>query len=201
MDENERFIREICKPINHLELEKELGLPKDWVITVAGEDDWSFVIKAHALLEAAANNAIVSQLQRNELSDVVARLEFSGTKTGKVHILTKLGILDSECKRFCSKLSEIRNLFVHNVKNVENSLDKFIESLPENEIKGMEKAFCWNVLDWEGFDWSKISGEDAQLFFSLASSSWEKSKKLAVWFGVLYVIKKLNSSGLSQSGA
>lgn len=200
MDKNERFIREICKSINHLELEKELGLPKDWVITVAGEDDWSFIIKAHALLEAAANNAIENQLQRNELSDVVARLEFSRAHIGKVHILIKLGILDSECKRFCSKLSETRNHFVHNVKNVENSLDKFIESLPEKEIKGMKKAFCWDVPDWKGYDWSKISGEDAQLFFSLASSSWEKSKKLAVWFGVLYVIKKLNSSVLSQSG-
>jgi hypothetical protein len=201
MDETEEFIREICSGINYLELERELGLPKDWIITVAGEDDWSFIIKAHALLEAAANQAIENQLNKNELSEVIARLEFSGTKTGKVHILNKLGILNSDCKRFCSKLSEIRNSFVHNIKNVELDLDDFIENLSDSEKKGIQKAFCWNIPNWQGYNWNQITNKDSQLFFSLAASSWDKSKKMAIWFGILYLLKKLNDSTIIQDSA
>ncbi len=35
------------------ELELDLGLPKGFCIKLLEEDDWSFVIKLHALLESA----------------------------------------------------------------------------------------------------------------------------------------------------
>lgn len=44
------------------ELVKELGLPEGFYAELLGEDDWSFIIKLHALMEAAVTGLIVAAL-------------------------------------------------------------------------------------------------------------------------------------------
>ena len=47
------------------------------------ENDWSFVIKLHALVEAAVAHLLTEQLSRPELSDLFAHLDISNKTTGK----------------------------------------------------------------------------------------------------------------------
>lgn len=182
-------------------LEAELGLPDQWSTFIAAEDDWSFVIKCHALLEAAANRALSLSIGRPELHDLVTRLEMSGQATGKVTALVSLGVLDSDSKRFLSKLSELRNAFVHDVRNTTQTIPSFLASLDKSDRKRFEKAFCWNVRDWHARDVRTIAGgNEEESFFSVcAASSWDQGVPvLSLWFGVLLVLRKLHLAHASE---
>jgi len=45
-------------------LEKELELPHRFIFRLTEEDDWSFIIKTHALIEAALTNQLSSSIIR-----------------------------------------------------------------------------------------------------------------------------------------
>ena len=195
----EKFIEEITNIAFARTLESELGLPENWITFIVAEDEWSFIIKSHALLESAANRALTEALGNPNLSDFVARLELSGVKTGKVALLVTLGHLDSDCKRFISKLSEIRNTFVHEVSNTNLNINEFLSNLNENDRKGYVKAFKWRIKDWTKFNVKEFQGDEAKTTFYIgAASSWDKSKVMAIWFGVLYVIRKLHRAFLKE---
>jgi hypothetical protein len=48
------------------------------------EDDWSFVIKLHAVFEALATHLLSYYFQEEPLHQLLARLELSNKTTGKV---------------------------------------------------------------------------------------------------------------------
>lgn len=92
-------------------------------------DDWTFVIKIHALVEAALTYLLVSELERPELADVIAKLETSDTRTGKVAFVKALKLLDDHHRRFVRALSELRNGLVHDVRNTSFSFAEPVFSL------------------------------------------------------------------------
>lgn len=194
MDDSEIFIHEFTKSAYARTLESELGLPEDWITFIAAEDDWSFVIKCHALLESAANRALTETLGRPNLLKFISRLELSGERTGKVSLLVNLGHLDSDCKRFISKLSELRNALVHEVANTNLTINEYLEHLSETDRKGFVKAFRWGITDWKTFNCAKLDQDDEakSLFYISAASSWQESQIFAIWLGVLFVLRRLH---------
>lgn len=86
-------------------------------------DDWTFIIKTHALLESAITHLIVSELDRAELKPVLAKLEMSNTRVGKVAFAKALGLLDKDHRKFVKKLSELRNMLVHDIRNTAFSFE------------------------------------------------------------------------------
>jgi hypothetical protein len=56
-------------------LESDCGLPEGFCVNLLQEDDWSFVIKMHSLLETAVSQLLTNALGRNELADIFAALE------------------------------------------------------------------------------------------------------------------------------
>jgi hypothetical protein len=55
------------------EFERALGIRKGFIGDLAHEDDWSFVIKSHALFEGALTHLLTTTLDRNELKEVFAQ--------------------------------------------------------------------------------------------------------------------------------
>ena len=80
-------------------------------------DDWTFVIKTHALLESAITHLLVTDLDRAELAPLLSNLEMSNTRVGKVAFAKALGLLDKDYRRFVRNLSELRNELVHDIRN------------------------------------------------------------------------------------
>ena|SRR5437660_11669723 len=74
-------------------LEHDSGLPSGFCLALLQENDWSFVIKLHALLETAVSQLLVHALGGEELVDVFSALEMSNTKTGKLAFVKTLGLL------------------------------------------------------------------------------------------------------------
>ena len=71
-----------------LDLESKMGVRNGFFETLrdAG-DDWSFVIKLHALIEAACTHLLLYHLEEPVLSEAISRLDLSSRPVGKVAML------------------------------------------------------------------------------------------------------------------
>jgi hypothetical protein len=98
-------------------LEKDLGLPRGFCFRLRDEDDWSFVVKLHALVESAASDFITRALGRKELADIFSRIEISKPQTGKVAFIRALDLLPVGHTKFIENLSKIRNQLAHKIGN------------------------------------------------------------------------------------
>jgi hypothetical protein len=106
--------------------EVELGVPLGFFEKLLHEDDWSFLIKLHALVEAASTNVLTEALNRPELRDQLARTPLSDSESGKLPMMKSLGIVSTPYRGFIRKLSELRNRAVHNVEHTSMSLKSMV---------------------------------------------------------------------------
>ncbi|MGX7850932.1 hypothetical protein [Pseudomonas aeruginosa] len=121
------------------DLERELGLPKGFFNALVHEDDWSFVIKLHALFESALAYVVGHKLGE-EVSGIIARLDMNGRR-GKVAFARALKIVSEDVERFLKLLSTLRNRCAHGVRQtVEFSLASYIQGLSRDERKEFLRA-------------------------------------------------------------
>ncbi|EOU2464777.1 hypothetical protein ACNTOD_003771 [Vibrio navarrensis] len=130
---------------NISELEAKLDVPANFILNLAGEDDWSFVIKLNALFEAAATQALVGRLGCLELEDSLSYIDFGNSKFGKVALLKKLGCISSLEAKFLQMLFELRNKLAHNIRFVNFTFESHLSSMDANQIKSFVNAVkCGN---------------------------------------------------------
>lgn len=124
-----------------LELEAKIGVRENFFKDLLAEDDWSFVIKLHALFEAACTHLLLFHFKEPELMDIFARLELSNKTTGKIAFLGKIELLGKENRRLVSALSEMRNSLVHDVRNAEFALEVMVAGFDSTALKQFALAF------------------------------------------------------------
>ena len=130
-------------------LEAKLGIKPGFFESLDDEDenDWSFVIKLHSLIEASVSHLLTEQLRRPELSELFSRLDISNKKTGKAAFVEALALLDKPERRFMSSLSELRNKLVHDVRNVTFDFVQYVENMNTDQQATFLKDF--NLLSTE----------------------------------------------------
>jgi hypothetical protein len=131
-------------------LEGDLGLPAGFFISLGAEGDWSFVIKTHALIEAALAHLIEKKLAEPDVSLYVGHLPIGG-RNGKVALALALKLIDSQAARFIDQISKIRNRCVHRVLDVNLSLVAYVKDLNEQgfrELEGAISSYLVNELEW-----------------------------------------------------
>lgn len=177
-----------------LALEKKIGIRENYFKGIFDEDDWSFVIKLHAIFEAACTHLLLFHFKEPELNEIFSRLELSNKSTGKLAFLAKLELLEKENRRFISTLSELRNSLVHDVRNSEFSLERMVGDLSSSELKNFAVSFSpletvirefkYDKKAKVGYDeeWQKQASMDAVL--KRASSA----PKFHIWFGAYNVL-------------
>lgn len=110
--------------------EGELGLPEGFLRALAKENDWSFVIKLHALYEAALSNVVVHRLGHDALDGPMAAMEMKV----KIDFATALGLIGSREKTFITFLSRLRNRCAHNVRDAATfSLRSAVDAMDKNQ--------------------------------------------------------------------
>ena len=65
-------------------IHKRHGIPPEFFDKLAAEDDWTFIIKIHAVLETCANQVLVAYFHKPQLQKVFARLDMTNPKIGKI---------------------------------------------------------------------------------------------------------------------
>lgn len=144
-------------------IEDELSLPSNFILNLYGEDDWSFIVKLHALLESSLTNALSAVVHQGKLEKQFAWLNISDDRIGKIRFAINLDLLTIKQYNFIKKLSEIRNHVIHDIKNINFSFPKYINSLDKNQKKSL-KNIIFSVLpdkakNLDKFDDSQILGD------------------------------------------
>lgn len=128
-------------------LETELGLTNGFFEGLAKEDDWSFVVKCHALMESACSYLLTSYFNNPSYADIFSCIEMSDKKTGKLAFLQAAGIIVPEEVIFIVALSELRNSLVHNIHRVPFKFQDHISNLDKNQQHSFAKSFGYAYLD------------------------------------------------------
>lgn len=111
-------------------IEQEFSLPRGFIDSLLREDEWTLVIKCHALLESATSRLLTLFFGKSCLNDIFTRMELSNRQTGKAAFISQLSLLDRPQRTFISRLSELRNQLVHNASNTCLSLPELLASMP-----------------------------------------------------------------------
>lgn len=90
----------------------------DFLLKLFNEDDWSFVIKSNALVEAVISELLTAKAGDDRLHSLFRRLDLSNVESGKLAFAKALDLLTSEQRQFIRRLSELRNSLVHNVEGL-----------------------------------------------------------------------------------
>ena len=175
-----------------IKLETQLGLPDGFYQKLLNEDDWSFIIKIHSLLEAAITHLLTETvniamsefssdfLDRDKLEKNFSWLEMSNKSIGKVTLSNSLGMILEESKIFIINLSELRNKLVHKISNMNFSFENHLNNLD----KLQKRKFV--QINRFGIDSSKFKSESYRDKFILTKP------KLTFWLNGMYCLSEIN---------
>ena len=125
---------------------KDLGIPQSPLRSLEKDDDWSFVIKMHAIVEAGLNHMLMVKMNDPKLADIIPKLETNNRSSGKMAFLQAYDLLPANCCLFVELLSSIRNAAVHDAKNFNLDIKKFIESKIKDP--GQRKRWKTGLSSW-----------------------------------------------------
>ncbi len=152
----------------------ELKGKTDFMLSLVSGDDWSMIIKSHALIEALVTDLIVAKTEEPSMKAVIERLPLSDDQIGKIRIAKDYGLLTSEERTFVRRFSELRNQLVHRFENVDFNLQKYVAGLDKGQREAWQKAFTW-------FEHGRA-----------VENSWKEATlgnpKVAVWLSALMFI-------------
>jgi hypothetical protein len=134
------------------------------------EDDWSFIIKSHAYMEAIISNLLLAKLGEPRLQKIIRRIELSNDNTGKLAFAKDLELLSKGQRRFIRSLSTLRNRLVHNIEMVNFSLSTYVKEMDSNAKKTWQDDLIWfDTSDHNSKVWRDlaINGPKTMLWFSL----------------------------------
>ena len=118
----ESWVDTIDLPLS--EIAKDLGLNDRFFSSLIEEpDDWSFLVKCHALLEAITCNWLVAYFGKDELQQVFAKMQMRT----KIDILDALNLTTKEDRKMMRALGTLRNKLVHNVQNTNFTFEEYFE--------------------------------------------------------------------------
>jgi hypothetical protein len=159
-------------PANILhKVETDLRLPDRFVLDLVEEDDWSFTIKAHALLEAAVTQVLTTAVPDTRLHKLLTSLNLAG-RHSKLSYAEALNLLEDTHIRFLNQLSQIRNTIVHDISQVSFTYRDYLAGLqPE-----ARRTLLSNLLFMGG-------GQDAA-----AQTRFENSAKIILWAHIVAVL-------------
>jgi len=126
--------------------EKEKSLPKDFFRKLLDEDDWTFIIKIHTLIEAAVTESLAAVINP-KLLVVLQQLSLGDARTGKLKFAEALGLLNENQLKFIKLLSKIRNKLAHDIKNIDFKFSDYIANLDTNQSNNFSMVLTSLFVD------------------------------------------------------
>ena len=120
-------------------LEADLGVPRSFLVKLPLDDEWSFVIKVAALVEAAVSELLLSAIPDERIHPQFAKMKLRGPD-GKIAFLTALGLLSREQRRFIDELYSLRNAIVHDIRRASFTFDEHFSNLSPEQVKNFWTA-------------------------------------------------------------
>ena len=78
----------------------------DFLIPLLDADDWTMIIKSHAVLENIITNLIITKIDEPKLEKLIERLPLSDDEIGKLLITKEYDLIHEDQRTFIKKLSK-----------------------------------------------------------------------------------------------
>jgi len=153
-------------------LERTLGIDPGFFDKLQDEDDWSMIIKLHALIESAVSELLTRQFKSIALKETFSKLELSNKRTGKMAFVAALELVGDAERRYISALSELRNKLVHNIHNVGYDLGAEVKKMDKQQFNQFMKNFNTLSTDEDDVVTDLFRGDPIQ----------------ALWYGAMTVL-------------
>jgi hypothetical protein len=178
------------------DIETALNVPDGFFLSLVTENDWSFIIKMHALMESALTFLLSQTLtisvkdfseetfDEKALSRLLAWMELSGKRVGKVALAESLGLVLDYQRVFLNRLSELRNEVIHSVENVSFDFPTYVGSLDPNQKR--------NFIDAFGFAVGSTDAIKAIMNTDLSREDFViRRTKFAIWLSALACLSEI----------
>jgi hypothetical protein len=148
-----------------LEAGKKLNIPKEVFSNLWNDDDWSFIIKSHSIVEASLANKLSETIQNPQLNKHIYKLNINGS-TGKLSIAKEFGIISKDTEKFIKALSSIRNDFVHSIDSLNKTISQYLNGMNQEHKKNFinDIFLChkinFNISNYLDYYDDKISKEE-----------------------------------------
>ena len=164
------------------EIVEGTGAPTDLLSRLRDEDDWSFVVKLHALIEAVVTNMLTKILDDDRLEAIFSEMELSNKKTGKMAFVKQMKLMPEKHRRFIHSLSELRNACVHKVANISFDLKSHVKTLNKQQWTSFVKSFAFF------YDKQEIIVENMTV---RREDMVKETPKIIIWLGAVEILKDL----------
>lgn len=123
-------------------IKERLHAHLDFVTELREGDDWSFVIKAQALLEACITEAILVRLGDDRIKKIVETMPLVGNNASKLQFAKDLGLMNASQRRFVKKLATLRNHLAHRVEYVNFKYSRIHCFTGQKRAEGLARIYC-----------------------------------------------------------
>lgn len=133
---------------------EHLALKPGFIVSIVSDSDWGFVIKAHALLEAALTNLIVTRFKEPLLMRILSNLATSSEDFGKLSVLKEMNLINKERRAFVRAFSRLRNTFAHDIRKIDSTIQQYHDEDAKraSELKAAMAPLFGEPLNFEGKD-------------------------------------------------
>lgn len=156
------------------EISAELKLKLDFLLSIGNDNDWSFIIKSHALIESVITELIISRIEEIEIKPIIERMPLHDDQVSKMRIVKIYGLMTDDQIKFVKKLSEIRNDIVHKFDNIDFTFTNYISQLDKNQRKSWTKLINWYDIEEK----NKVKMQDLSL----------SQPSIAVWISLIQLV-------------
>jgi hypothetical protein len=152
-----------------------IGSHSKFLLGLLKEDDWSFVIKSHALIEAVMTQLVTQHAADPRFKAIFERLPISDEEIGKIAIAKQLDLLTPGQRRFIRFYSRLRNDLVHKVANVHFEFRKHLSGFDKAQRVAWRDSIVWFV---------EPSDESHAAWNTMAIDS----PKIALWMAIFMLV-------------
>jgi hypothetical protein len=153
-------------------LTDKVGVSEPFFQGLRDDDDWTFIIKLHAMVEAGLNHLLTHHFDNKRLAATFAHLETSDKRTGKIAFVQACDLLPEPSVRFIRALSEVRNLLVHDVRNFGFDLSAYEASMDTNQRKAWGDAITGSLPPTVNDDGTAFPTREANTRYLVFSSTF-----------------------------
>lgn len=157
----------------------------DFMRKLLNEDDWSFVIKSHALIETILSEYLTAKTGNKQLNKIFNRLDLGNREFGKLEFAKAYGIFSISQITFIKKYSILRNQLVHDVDNLKFTFVDYISKLNKQDKKVWKTTVLWFVKNDEVY--KKLEKE------------FLKEPKLVFWKSLFMFIPNLSLESFKET--
>lgn len=142
-------------------MQDSLGVHESFLANLPNDDDWTFILKIHAMVEAGLNQMILNHFGEPRISRLITKLPIGNTGTGKLSFAKALDLIPLENREFVAVLSDIRNHCIHDIRNFRFDIKSYVQSLPAGKADEFMRAVTFRMtpfVEIPGFSAIPVEG-------------------------------------------